>query len=297
MNADPVVALLDAIADPAVRTSIGRLHMAEGRSVSSECAGGRWWLLYVHRGRCRVVDGIWEYPLTPGMLVLFGAPQAVRLVDGIGRGFRAVRLPFQCAAQPPRQHLLRQVRAPHAVQVLTDLAALRGVATPAAARLRRSILIYLLELVRRPGSKAESSVVRTFTGEEIRRLFGAVAGGGNWDARRLARLMGCSVVHLRRRFRASMGVSPRDWLLSLRLRRGAERLSTSTEAIATIARDLGYSDQAQFSRQFSALYGVSPRSFRAEGGSNWVDLRIWGDAKRARRTRPPGGRGGGARSR
>lgn len=296
MPADPVLPLIDAVEDRIASVRIGKLHRDGGRGTTSALAGGRWWLLYVHSGRCRIALGTTEIMLGPGELVVLGTVVAARLVDAVGRGFQALRLGLDIPGVVPKEMLIRRRRAPHVAGVLTDLAATRGDNGPSAARLRRCILGYLLELVRGCDGVRSHDGIRPFSADELSILHGTVrANDRRWDGARLARLLDCSIVHLRRRFRATWGVSPRDWLLSRRLRWGAERLRATRLPVATIADELGYADQALFSRQFTAFFGVSPRVYRTDGGSNWLDLRAWGAAKRARWPHPPGGAGGGAR--
>lgn len=296
MAVDPVLALLAAVEDRADATKIGKLHRDGGRGTTTALAGGRWWLVYVHSGRCRVGLGATEIMLGAGELVVLGTVAAARLADAVGRGFQALRLGLDVPGLAPKAVLIRRRRAPHIAGVLADLAATRGDSGPSAARQRRCILGYLLELVRGSDGAWTDGGIRPFSADEVATLHGTVrATDRRWDAERLARLLSCSVVHLRRRFRATWGVSPRDWLLSRRLRWGAERLRATRLPVATIADELGYADQALFSRQFSAFFGMSPRVYRTDGGSNWLDLRAWGDAKRARWQHPPGGAGGGAR--
>lgn len=295
MTADTVLALIDAVEDRDHPARIGKLHRDGGRGTTIPLAGGRWWLVYVHSGRCRVGLGASAIMLGPGELVVVGTVASARLVDAVGRGFQALRIGLDAPGLVPQQVLIRRRRAPHVAGVLSDLAATRGDNGPSAARQRRCILGYLLELVRGADEPRAEGGIRPFSADELATLHGTRPTDRRWDTPRLARLLGCSVVHLRRRFRATWGVSPRDWLLSRRLRWGAERLRATRLPVATIADELGYPDQALFSRQFTAFFGMSPRVYRTDGSSNWLDLRAWGEAKRARWRHPPGGAGGGAR--
>ncbi len=272
---------------------VGRLLSNTGRGATVTLRGGRWWWLAVFGGRCQLHAGGVTTPLSPGDVVLVSAPTPCQVSDAIGRGFRLVRVACMVAGAPPVVGLppYRRV-APHVAGVLQDLAT-AGAEQPT---LRRHALLYLLAQCQEAPALASAAGIRAFSKAEIIGLHGAVSGNYlAWDAERLARHLRCSVMHLRRRFRATWGVNPRDWLQSLRLRQGAVMLRQGQETVAAIAEHLAYGDQAQFSKQFTVLYGVPPTTFRRQGGSDWVDLRVWGEAKRGRRVRPPGGRGGGAR--
>lgn len=80
----------------------------------------------------------------------------------------------------------------------------------------------------------------------------------------LAKLAGFSTSHFSARFRAATGFSVTEYVKRLRMARARQLLITSEHSIAEIAADVGYQDPFYFSRQFHAVNGVSPRTFRAE---------------------------------
>lgn len=62
-----------------------------------------------------------------------------------------------------------------------------------------------------------------------------------------------------------IGLSPKWLIQRRRLHEAAERLSGDERpALARVAADLGYSDQAHFGRDFRAVTGVTPGEFAAE---------------------------------
>jgi AraC-like DNA-binding protein len=79
----------------------------------------------------------------------------------------------------------------------------------------------------------------------------------------LARLAGFSPSHLSARFRSLTGFSITEYVKRLRMARARQLLITSDHTVAEIAAAVGYPDPFYFSRQFSAVNGVSPREFRA----------------------------------
>lgn len=79
----------------------------------------------------------------------------------------------------------------------------------------------------------------------------------------LARMANLSASHFAAEFRRRFGVSPLRYQTDLRMARAREMLDTTERTVAEIALLVGYPDRAYFSRQFSAVHGVSPRSFRA----------------------------------
>ncbi|HVX44123.1 MAG TPA: AraC family transcriptional regulator [Mycobacteriales bacterium] len=78
----------------------------------------------------------------------------------------------------------------------------------------------------------------------------------------LAAVAGLSVDYFGRRFRETFGAAPRTWLIRRRIQHAMLRLDESDETISELARRLGYPDVFLFSRQFKAITGVSPRSWR-----------------------------------
>ena len=66
----------------------------------------------------------------------------------------------------------------------------------------------------------------------------------------------------RRRFREYTGLAPLEYQNALRIRRAAHLLTSSDAPVARIAKELGFSTAAYFSRFFHHSTGQSPISFR-----------------------------------
>jgi AraC-like DNA-binding protein len=78
----------------------------------------------------------------------------------------------------------------------------------------------------------------------------------------VARAAGLSRPHFYKLFREQVGVTPNIYLNSLRMERAIERLTGTTETVAEIGLDLGFSSQASFSRFFIANGVVPPSTYR-----------------------------------
>lgn len=78
----------------------------------------------------------------------------------------------------------------------------------------------------------------------------------------LAELIGLSISHYRRCFRAAAGISPIDFLLNLRLFEAEKRLLETGLSVAEIAAETGFGDPNYFSRLFARRKGVPPREWR-----------------------------------
>jgi AraC family transcriptional regulator of arabinose operon len=79
----------------------------------------------------------------------------------------------------------------------------------------------------------------------------------------LAERAGFSTSHFSARFRAVTGFSVIEYVKRLRMARARQLLLTSDHTVAEIAAEVGYQDPFYFSRQFTAVNGVCPRSFRS----------------------------------
>lgn len=80
----------------------------------------------------------------------------------------------------------------------------------------------------------------------------------------LARKFGIHPNYLTRMFHVRYGISPKQYLTSLRLYRACKLLTTTDLSIAIIASSLGFDDQFIFSKVFKKEYDMSPSVYRKE---------------------------------
>ncbi|WP_445937133.1 GlxA family transcriptional regulator [Pseudomonas sp.] len=81
------------------------------------------------------------------------------------------------------------------------------------------------------------------------------------DLNRLAAQANCSSRTLLRRFKASTGLTPNDYLQRVRIS-AAQRALRSPASLEQIAEQVGYADRATFAKLFKQLCGESPGAFR-----------------------------------
>jgi transcriptional regulator GlxA family with amidase domain len=105
----------------------------------------------------------------------------------------------------------------------------------------------------------EAGVLSPEVREAVRYMTTNYAGAVTLDD--LARLTNRSSFQMIRAFRRELGITPHSWLIQLRLRVGASLLERG-ESIASIACDVGFADQAHFTRHFKRLHGETPNRFR-----------------------------------
>ena len=84
------------------------------------------------------------------------------------------------------------------------------------------------------------------------------------DLQSLADIACFSPFHFHRIYRLTMGETPDQTVRRLRLHAAAVELISTGKSPSQIARTAGYGSLEAFSRAFSATYGVSPTTYRAE---------------------------------
>jgi AraC-like DNA-binding protein len=83
----------------------------------------------------------------------------------------------------------------------------------------------------------------------------------------IADAVGVSEDYLSRVFHRELNISPWDYLNRYRVLQSKHLLLQSSDAIGMIARQVGFKDQAYFSRVFHKVTGMSPQAFRETASS------------------------------
>jgi AraC family transcriptional regulator len=82
------------------------------------------------------------------------------------------------------------------------------------------------------------------------------------DLKTLAGVAIMSKYHFLRTFRHAVGMTPYQFVLSIRMRRAAVRLATSFQPVSMIAFETGFGDLSTFNGRFREVFGVSPTAYR-----------------------------------
>lgn len=82
----------------------------------------------------------------------------------------------------------------------------------------------------------------------------------------LADCVGISEVYFRRLFRDNCGLTPRQYILDLRLRLARRLLTETRDAVGDIAAKCGFSSVYHFSRSFRQTTGCTPTEYRRKAG-------------------------------
>lgn len=85
------------------------------------------------------------------------------------------------------------------------------------------------------------------------------------DVGEMAKVAGMSRAHFARRFRASQGISPGDYLRQVRLRHAARLLGNPRYSIKEVALQSGFDNANYFAKVFRREMGLSPGDFRRNG--------------------------------
>ena len=83
----------------------------------------------------------------------------------------------------------------------------------------------------------------------------------------LARSVGLSPSHLRRRFKTIFGCTPMEFLERVRMEQAARLIQEGELSIKEVARKVGYLDANNFSTAFKRFHGSSPQSHRRPAAS------------------------------
>ena len=89
----------------------------------------------------------------------------------------------------------------------------------------------------------------------------------------LAKLVDLSRSYFSRAFKASTGLAPHQWLVQARVARAKELLLKADRPLAQIAIEVGFADQAHFTRKFGRAIGESPAAWQRTRGCDTRSIR------------------------
>lgn len=82
------------------------------------------------------------------------------------------------------------------------------------------------------------------------------------QAKHVAQHLHLSEKHFITKFKAKMGISPKQYITKCKMEKAMELIKTSSAPMNRIARAVGYSDQYSFSKAFKNFYGDAPSFYR-----------------------------------
>lgn len=134
--------------------------------------------------------------------------------------------------------------------------------------LQRLLEVLLVEAIRQaPGDDpvAEPGLLAGLADPHLARALGALHGDVRkaWTVERMARAAGQSRSVFAERFAATVGLSPMDYLLRLRMALAKDALRFSSARLAEVAAASGYRSVSAFSTAFRRVVGVAPGGYAA----------------------------------
>lgn len=80
----------------------------------------------------------------------------------------------------------------------------------------------------------------------------------------IAAAAGLSVFHFGRAFKTTMGLTPYRYVIEKRIERAKELIARGSLPLSLVAAETGFKSSSHFSRTFTEIVGVTPRSFRLQ---------------------------------
>jgi transcriptional regulator GlxA family with amidase domain len=135
------------------------------------------------------------------------------------------------------------------------------------AELAREVARHLVVFMQRPGGQAQFSVrldLAARTHSPLRRVLDDIARdpAADHSLKALSTRAGFSVRHLTRLFQRELGVTPGQYVESVRVEAAKARLQRSDEPLPTIARASGFGSDESMRRAFSRELATAPAAYR-----------------------------------
>jgi AraC-like DNA-binding protein len=129
--------------------------------------------------------------------------------------------------------------------------------------LAHTILVHALRIHLSDASKAGVGWLYALADRQMSVAIGAMHenSGHAWTLQELAALAGMSRSSFALKFKATVGVSPMDYLTRWRMLLAGDRLANSGQSVSAIALSLGYESESAFSTAFKRVMGRSPRQY------------------------------------
>lgn len=233
------------------------------------------WYVWAGRGRMRTRDG--EVDLHPGVCFwmrpggIYAATQRPEARLGVNYiHFQIEPEPGECPAVPPFPEIFYPSNLDFVDATMRRIMELSDRNRDAAADLLAALLSVLLweeqSAMEQPAAervnRSQRQIIEQIAAEMRERPAQDSIGA-------LARRAGYGADHFGRLFRAVTGVSPKAYLIEIRLRNARQLLAESNLKIEAIAAQLGYRNVYFFSRQFTQKTGWTPSAYRHHSGGGF----------------------------
>lgn len=226
-----------------------------------------WHILYISEGTCHILYQGEEYSAPSGSLVIYPPETEQNYFFGADDFSVSYYAHFSgtCCDELLSSLSLcnfgvyRTGKSTELESAFSAMIAEHRLSRPYSAEITKSYLIGILSLAARKA--ALSSKNAAFLPPELyEKLFAEYTLNKNISE--YASFCSMSVSRFTHVFTNENGISPKKYIVNLRMKKAAELLESTTLTIAEIANLTGFSDQNYFSRCFKKNFGSSPKSLR-----------------------------------
>lgn len=128
----------------------------------------------------------------------------------------------------------------------------------------RTIFIHLLHKNLKTNLQPWNGYQRTFSYEQMAKMHACILERleERIPSADLARCVHVSDYHFYRIFKRTTGMTPQQFIKNVRLEKARHLLEHTQFSLYEIAYKTGFSDHSHFSREFRALFGMTPRTLR-----------------------------------
>ena len=132
-----------------------------------------------------------------------------------------------------------------------------------AQQLAQMILVQALRLHMAEGTRGGVGWLFALADDEMRAAISAMHAepARGWTVQSLAEVAAMSRSSFALKFKATVGLSPMDYLTRWRMLLAGDRLLGGADSVSVIARSLGYESESAFSTAFRRVMGCSPRQY------------------------------------
>ncbi|WP_421946729.1 hybrid sensor histidine kinase/response regulator transcription factor [Phaeodactylibacter xiamenensis] len=120
-----------------------------------------------------------------------------------------------------------------------------------------------------PDLQTEALQLNSYDEELLQRVQAAVEAhldDPDWSVEALAEAVNLSRVHLYRKLKGLLDVSPSTFIRNIRLKHAAQLLAQNKVNVSEVAYRVGFQDPAYFGKSFKKQYGLSPSQYAKQAG-------------------------------
>lgn len=138
--------------------------------------------------------------------------------------------------------------------------------TGALAIIDRLAEIIFIQVIRAYVESGDSQIpfLAALGDEQISQALGLIHGhpSHNWTVAELGQKVGLSRSAFSNRFGDLVGMTPYQYLTTVRMRKAAQYLTSTDDSLMLVSVAIGYESEAAFSHAFKQYYGVRPGEYR-----------------------------------